>query len=134
MIRNSPDRRQYRPGLTVCHKLLLNGFREVSHRSARHKHPNVFREVSRNNVSIKLLNGFREVSHSNVIRLLQRGFKEVRHRIVRHHHKADRVLKAGAIQLLNRKMEEVARTGLPEVTKAKNLIRLLMVGRKIFPP
>jgi hypothetical protein len=43
----------------------------------------------------------------------------VRHRIVRLHHKADRVLKDGVIRLLNRKMEEVARTGLPEVIKAK---------------
>jgi hypothetical protein len=87
----------------VCHKLLLNGFKEVS----------------RNNVSIRLLKGFREASLSNVRHLLQRGFKEVRHRIVRLHHKADRVLKDGVIHLLNRKMEEVARTGLPEVIKAK---------------
>ena len=120
MSRNSPDKRQYRPGQTVCHKLLLKGFREVSHRSARHKHPNVFREVSRNNVSIRLLKGFREASLSNVRHLLQRGFKEVRHRIVRLLQKAGRILKDGAILLQNKKMEGVARTGPLEVTKAKN--------------
>jgi hypothetical protein len=118
--RNSPDRHQYRTGRTECHKLLLNGFREVSHRNARHKHPNVFREVNRNNVSIRLLNGFREANRSNVRHLLQRGFKEVHRRIVSLHHKADRVLKAGVIHLRNKKMEEVARIGPLEVTKAKN--------------